>query len=56
MLLCLDRLQLDCSDEDRKSLLAMSTSGTEEARMVLRARIILSRLEGKQLNQIAQRN
>jgi transposase len=45
---------LDCSAEDKASLIAMSMSRSEEARMVERARIILSRLEGKQLQQIGR--
>src|ERR1035438_2653271 len=45
---------LDCSTEDKASLIAMRMSWREEARMVERARIILSRLEGKQIQHIAR--
>jgi transposase len=45
---------LECSAEDKASLIAISKSRTEEARAVERARIILARLEGKQIQQVAQ--
>ena len=45
---------LECSDEDKASLIAIHKSRTEEARTVERARIILARLEGKQIQQVAQ--
>jgi transposase len=46
--------ELECSAEDKASLIAISKSRTEEARAVERARIILARLEGKQIQQVAQ--
>ena len=45
---------LECSPEDKVSLIAISKSRTEEARDVERARIILACLEGKQIQQVAQ--
>jgi transposase len=45
---------LECSAEDRASLIAISKSRTEEARAVERARIVLSSLEGKEIRQVAQ--
>jgi len=45
---------LECSADDKASLTAISTSRTEEARMVERARIILAGLEGKQIQQVAR--
>ena len=45
---------LDCTAEDKASLIAMSMSRAEEARMVERSRIILSRLEGKQIQQVGR--
>jgi transposase len=45
---------LECSAEDKASLIAISKSRTAEARTVERARIILARLEGKQIQQVAQ--
>src|SRR5947208_3348972 len=44
---------LECSADDKSSLLAVSASRTEEARLVERARIILGSLEGKQIQQVA---
>ena len=44
---------LECSAEDKSSLIAISKSRTDEARTVERARIILARLEGKQIQQVA---
>ena len=44
---------IDCSDEVRSKLLAMSKSRTEEARMVERARIILACLDGKEIQRVA---
>ena len=46
--------ELECSDEDREQLLAWSKSRTEEARLVLRARIILACVEGQQIQQVAK--
>ena len=46
--------ELECSHEDREQLLAWSKSRTEQARLVLRARIILACLEGRQLQQVAR--
>ena len=45
---------LECSAEDKTSLIAISMSRTEEARLVERSRIILFRLEGKQIQQIGR--
>jgi transposase len=45
---------LECSAEDKAILTALSTSRTEEARMVERARMILSSLEGKEIQQVAR--
>jgi transposase len=45
---------LECSGEDKASLVAISKSRTEEARDVERARIILACLEGKEIQQVAQ--
>ena len=45
---------LECSAEDKAMLIAISTSLSAEARMVERARIILSRLDGKQIQQVAR--
>jgi transposase len=44
---------LECSAEDRASLLTLSRSLTEEARLVERARIILGCLEGKEIQRVA---
>ena len=40
--------------EDKASLLALTKSHTAEARTVLRARIILACLEGKEMPQVAR--
>jgi transposase len=45
---------LECSAEDRESLIAISKSKAEEARTVERARIILARLDGKEIQQVAR--
>ena len=45
---------LECSADDKASLTAISTSRTEEARMVERARIILASLEGKEIQGVAR--
>ena len=45
---------LDCTAEEKADLITMSMSRTEEARMVERSRIILSRLEGEQIQQVAK--
>src|SRR5450631_500555 len=45
---------LECSPDDKASLIAISKSGTEEARSVERARIILARLAGKEIQQVAR--
>jgi transposase len=45
---------LECSVEDREVLIAISKSRTEEARAVERARIILARLDGKEIQQVAR--
>src|SRR5665213_476630 len=44
---------LECSAEDKASLIATSKSRAEESRAVERARIILARLEGKEIQQVA---
>ena len=46
--------ELECSAEDLANLTAMSSSRIEEARLVERARIVLSSLEGKQIQQVAK--
>ncbi len=46
--------ELECSAEDKASLIAISKSRTEEARAVERARIILARLDGKEIQQVAR--
>jgi transposase len=45
---------LECSVEDKETLIAISMSRAEEARMVERARIILSRLDGKEIQRVAR--
>jgi transposase len=45
--------ELECSVEDKASLLAITKSRIEEARAVERARIILTCLEGKEIQQVA---
>lgn len=45
---------LECSVEDRESLISITKSLSEEARTVMRARIILARLEGKEIQQVAR--
>ena len=45
---------LECSAEDKASLIAITKSRIEEARAVERARIILARLEGKEIQQVAR--
>src|ERR1700684_2421116 len=45
--------ELECSVEDKASLLAITKSGIEEARAVERARIILACVEGKEIQQVA---
>jgi transposase len=46
--------ELECSAEDKASLVALTKSGTAEAREVGRARIILASLEGKEIQQVAR--
>jgi transposase len=46
--------ELECSDEDKSSLLALAKSRTAEAHVVERARIILACLEGKEIQQVAE--
>ncbi len=46
--------ELECSIEDKASLLALVKSRTAEARAVDRARIILACLEGKEIQQVAR--
>jgi transposase len=45
---------LECSAEDKADLIGISKSRAEEARTVERARIILARLEGKEIQQVAR--
>jgi transposase len=45
---------LECSAEDKESLVAVAKSRTEEARAVERARIILACLQGKEIQQVAR--
>lgn len=45
---------LECSADDKTSLIAISKSRTEEARTVERARIVLACLEGKEIQQVAR--
>jgi transposase len=46
--------ELECSAEDKASLVAITKSRTEEARAVERARIILACLQGKEIQQVAR--
>lgn len=46
--------ELECSTDDRASLIALTKSGTAEARIVQRARIILACLDGKEIQQVAR--
>ncbi len=46
--------ELECSAEDKASLVAVAKSQTAEARAVERARIILACLDGKEIQQVAQ--
>ena len=46
--------ELECSAEDKASLLAIIKSRTEEARLVERARVILACLDGKEIQQVAR--
>jgi transposase len=46
--------ELECSVEDKASLVTLAKSRTEEAYTVERARIILACLEGKEIQQVAQ--
>src|ERR1700704_1393478 len=45
--------ELECSVEDKASLVALTKSRTAEAYVVERARIILACLEGKEIQQVA---
>jgi transposase len=45
---------LESSAEDKASLMSIRSSRVEEARLVERARIILARLEGKEIQQVAR--
>src|SRR5437667_11251185 len=45
--------ELECSIEDKASLVALAKSRTAEAHAVERARIILACLEGKEIQQVA---
>src|SRR6202166_5072377 len=47
--------ELECSDEDKASLVAITKSRIEEARAVERARIILACLAGKEIQQVARK-
>jgi transposase len=46
--------ELECSAEDKASLVAITKSRIEEARMVERARIIPACLDGKEIQQVAR--
>jgi transposase len=46
--------ELECSTDDKASLVALTKSGTAEARVVGRARIILACLQGKEIQQVAR--
>src|ERR1700736_3924348 len=46
--------EMECSIEDKASLVALTKSRTTEARAVERARIILACLEGKEIQQVAR--
>jgi transposase len=46
--------ELECSVEDKASLVALTKSRTTETRAVERARIILACLEGKEIQQVAR--
>src|ERR1700686_3152018 len=46
--------ELECSIDDKASLVALTKSRTEEARAVERARIVLACLEGKEIQQVAR--
>src|ERR1700733_1236197 len=46
--------ELECSAEDKASLLALTKSRAEEARAVERAGIVLACLEGKEIQQVAR--
>jgi transposase len=46
--------ELECSAEDKASLMALTKTRTVEARAVERARIILASLEGKEIQQVAR--
>src|SRR5277367_2593620 len=46
--------ELECSAEDKASLVALTKNRTAEARAVDRARIILACLEGKEIQQVAR--
>ena len=44
---------LECSAEEKASLIAIAKSRTEESRAVERARVVLACLEGKEIQQVA---
>jgi transposase len=46
--------ELECSAEDKASLVAITKSRIEEARAVERARIVLACLDGKEIQQVAR--
>jgi transposase len=46
--------ELECSVEDKESLVALAKSRTAESRAVERARMILACLEGKEIQQVAR--
>ena len=46
--------ELECSIGDKARLVALTKSATAEARAVVRARIILACLEGKEIQQVAR--
>jgi len=51
---CPDTPELECSVEDKESVIALAKSRTAESRAVERARMILACLEGKEIQQVAR--
>ena len=45
---------LECSAEERETLVAIAKSRSEEARMVERARIVLGCVDGREIQQVAR--
>ena len=44
---------LECSDEDKAALIAIRRSRTEDTRVIERAKIVLARVNGKKIQQVA---